>query len=185
MANVYHQLGNNYRAIEKYTIAIEKGTRLHEAYTQRGLCYRDIGEIENSVSDFLKALEIDGEDANAHFNLGVNYLIMEKSNLAEESFDQAIEFSDEKPQYYNYKGLALYMSGQYEQCLPVYEHTLKLYHQHKITSSEVAECWYNLANVYLKIGNHNEGIRSLENARQFEVPPELNLKIYYAEGLAY
>ena len=62
----------------------------------------------------------------------------EKSELAEQKFDHAIEYSDEEPQYHNYKGLALFMSGEYEQCLSIYEYTLKLYNDRQIKNSEVA-----------------------------------------------
>ena len=88
-----------------------------------------------------------------HFNLGINYLLCQKSQQAEEKFDHAIECADE-PEYHNYKGLALYMSGEYHQCLPIFEYALKLYNDKNIRNKEVAECWYNMGNTYLKLANH-------------------------------
>jgi hypothetical protein len=40
----------------------------------RGLCYREISQIENSIEDFLRACELRREDAAAQYNLGLNFL---------------------------------------------------------------------------------------------------------------
>ena len=53
-------------------------------------------------------------------------------------FDLAIKISPNEPQFKNYKGLALYMSGQYENCLYVYREALKLYQERGINNSEVS-----------------------------------------------
>jgi hypothetical protein len=39
----------------------------------------------------------------------------------------AIELNPLEPQYKNFKGLAMYLNGQYENCLYVFRSTLKLY----------------------------------------------------------
>jgi tetratricopeptide (TPR) repeat protein len=42
-----------------------------------------------------------------------------------------------EPQFYNYKALALYMVGQYDQSLVVFSEALKLYEQKNTKDSEV------------------------------------------------
>jgi tetratricopeptide (TPR) repeat protein len=44
-----------------------------------------------------------------------------------EKLSAAIELNKTEPQFYNYKGLALFMSGHYEVCLGVYHEALKFY----------------------------------------------------------
>jgi tetratricopeptide (TPR) repeat protein len=43
----------------------------------------------------------------------------------------AIELKKNEPRFYNYKALALYMIGQYELSLSIFEEALKLYEQKK------------------------------------------------------
>lgn len=100
-------------------------------------------------------------------------------------FDLAIKISPNEPQYKNYKGLALYMSGQYENCLYVYREALKLYQDRGISNSEVSECWFNLGNAHLHLEEEDEAILALKTAQNYKMKEDQRLKIYYAEGLAY
>jgi tetratricopeptide (TPR) repeat protein len=99
----------------------------YNAYIERGICYRDTNLIDNSINDFLKALEIKKDDPFANFHLGINYLMNFNYESALEKLSAAIELNKFEPQFYNYKGLALFMSGQYEVCLGVYHEALKFY----------------------------------------------------------
>jgi tetratricopeptide (TPR) repeat protein len=58
-------------------------------------------------------------------------------DLALEKLSVAIELNKTEPQFYNYKALALYMSGQYEQCLGLFMQALKLYDSKGVHNSEV------------------------------------------------
>jgi len=46
-----------------------------------------------------------------------------------DSLSAAIELKKNEPRFYNYKALALYMVGQYEQSIFIFEEALKLYEQ--------------------------------------------------------
>ncbi len=47
-------------AIKNYSNSMKnlKSNELFEAYYSRGLCYRQIEQIENSIDDFLKAADL-------------------------------------------------------------------------------------------------------------------------------
>ena len=77
------------------------------------------------------------------------------------------------------------MGDQYDQCVSVYEYTLKLYCSKDMQGSEVAECWYNLGNAHFKLNNRQEAIKAFQSAKKYDTPDDLLLKIEYAEGLAY
>lgn len=57
LANASKLLGKIPAAIKEYGNAIKylKASEQFDAYVNRGLCYREIGQIENSIEDFLKA----------------------------------------------------------------------------------------------------------------------------------
>lgn len=61
--------------------------------------------------------------------LNLNY------DAALEKLSAAIELNKSEPQFYNYKGLVLYMSGQYELCLIVFHEALKFYEERGEMSS--------------------------------------------------
>lgn len=56
----------------------------------RGMCFREIGEIEKSTKDFIAAYEIKKDDASAYFNIGLNDIIEQSYDKALENFNMAI-----------------------------------------------------------------------------------------------
>lgn len=103
------------------------------------------------MDDFTKACEIKKDDPYPHFNLGINYLLCFNYDAALEKLSTAIELNKYEPQFYNYKALALYMTGQYDLCLIVFSEALKLYELKNIKDAEVGECWYNRGNALLNL----------------------------------
>ena len=67
----------NTQAIKEFTHALKlmKNQEQFQVYINRGLCYREIGDLENSIDDVSKACEISKDNPMAHFHLGVNYLL--------------------------------------------------------------------------------------------------------------
>lgn len=127
------------KAIRQFTDAL-KFLKYHEQFQvliERGICYRQIDEIENSIEDFSRACDIKKDDPSPHFNLGISYIIANQYDTALDSLSAAIELKKNEPRYYNYKALALYLIGQYEQSLFIFEQALKLYEQKGTTDPEV------------------------------------------------
>ena len=156
---VYRKLKNSptIKAIRNFSEAIKylKGFEQFQPLIERGICYREIEELDNSIDDFSKACEIKKDDPNPHFNLGLSYLL---SNQYEQALDQlsiAIELKKNEPKYYNYKALALYMSKQYEQSLFIFEEAIKLYEAKNSKEPEVGECWFNLGNALLNLNRED------------------------------
>lgn len=154
---IFRKLKKNTKAIEYFDEAIKnmKHQDQYSVYIERGICYREIGLIESSINDFLKGLEIKKDDPFANFHLGINYLLNFNYESALEKLSNAIELNKTEPQFYNYKGLVLYMSGHYDLCLSVFHEALKFYEERKIRNSEVSECWYNLGNAMINLGRYN------------------------------
>ena len=65
---------------------------LSEAYNNRGVAKYDLGEKENAIKDFDKAIELDPKFAIAYFNRGVAKYELDEKGDANTNFDKAIEF---------------------------------------------------------------------------------------------
>jgi len=74
---IFRKMKKNTKAIEYFDEAIKnlKHQDQYNVFIERGICYRDIGLLESSINDFLKALEIRKDDPFANFHLGINYLM--------------------------------------------------------------------------------------------------------------
>ena len=61
------------RAIEDYTEAIRLDPELAVAYSNRGLAYDELGQMERAVADFDEAIRLDPQLALAYHNRGNAY----------------------------------------------------------------------------------------------------------------
>ena len=92
---IYRKQKRNTDAMGYFEEAVKnlKHQDQYNAYIERGICYRDTGLIENSINDFLKALEIKKDDPFANFHLGINYLMNFNYENALEKLSAAIELN--------------------------------------------------------------------------------------------
>ena len=70
-------------AIEYLDVAIKKEPENSRLYSGKAMFYDKMGDIENSIANYKKAIELDKEFFEAQYNLGVLY------------FNQAVELTDE------------------------------------------------------------------------------------------
>lgn len=62
-------------ALERFSGAEGKARKeLKSLYTNTGTCYLELGSLEKAEESFRKAIEIDPEDSDAHWNLGLAFL---------------------------------------------------------------------------------------------------------------
>lgn len=75
------------KAIYRFQRALESKPDMKEALNNLGYCYRKIGEFENSLKAYTRAIAFDKDFAQAREYLGETYLAMD-------SLDQALEQLD-------------------------------------------------------------------------------------------
>jgi tetratricopeptide (TPR) repeat protein len=68
----------------------------YNSYIFRGNCYKDIGQLQNAISDYSKAIEI-SEDAEIYISRGDIYFEMEKYILALNDYSSAINIIPNSP----------------------------------------------------------------------------------------
>ncbi|OGX18536.1 MAG: hypothetical protein A3K83_07595, partial [Omnitrophica WOR_2 bacterium RBG_13_44_8b] len=79
---------------------IRKSPRKARAYTERGNAYKNIGNLDEAISDYNKAIEIDPGYPNVYNNRGIAYL--KKGNLDQALFDcnKAIQLNPKSSFFY-------------------------------------------------------------------------------------
>lgn len=75
-------------------------TEIKAAYLRRGDIYNRRGELDKAKAVFLKVLAIDADDADAHHNIGITYMILEEWEKAAFHFEKALDLNPEMSEVY-------------------------------------------------------------------------------------
>lgn len=74
---------NNYeRAILLYNNIIQKDSSIGEAYYSRAYCEAQVFEMEKSINDFNKSIQLKYRVSDSYFCLGLNYRGLFKDSIA-------------------------------------------------------------------------------------------------------
>lgn len=91
------------REIEAQTQAIWSASNKAEAYYQRGLNYKGIGNQEGSIVDFSEAIRINPNHAQAHYQRGLAYSELGKKKQAVQDLREAAKLFFEEGDIANYQ----------------------------------------------------------------------------------
>ncbi len=107
------------RRIRACTQLIEQpgasNVRLTVAYYNRGRSYRQLGEYDNAIADFDKAIELYPEYARAYNNRGIAYASKGRYTRSIVNFDKAIELKPKRADYYFNRALTYNFLGDKKQ----------------------------------------------------------------------
>ncbi len=94
----YKEGVNLYKGEKKYAealVAFEKALEIDEKFPQawndRGLCYREMGDYKSAMKSFLRAVELAPENPELLFNLGETLEIIGMLNMSYKYLDSAIQ----------------------------------------------------------------------------------------------
>ncbi len=94
------------------------GSASVQAFTARGIALLRSGEVQDGINDLVKAIELDPNSADAHYNLGYGLLGQERIEEAIEHLARAVEVRrDFAVAHYNL-GVATFMTGRPTEALP-------------------------------------------------------------------
>lgn len=103
------QSGQHRQAIQACTDEINSGLNtgrnLAVLYVNRGADYGAIGQYDNAIADFSKALELDPSNINAHDGRGAAYVLKGQYDLALADFKKVIQMDPSMADYYIGVGL--------------------------------------------------------------------------------
>lgn len=115
-------------AIEDYNKAIENlsdNNYIYQARFNKGICLRRLGLLDQSIEDLKIAVNLKGEKASAHNNLGLSFFEKEDFDEALAEFTKAINIEPHSF-HYNNRGLANYHIGKLEDAKADYDKAISL-----------------------------------------------------------
>lgn len=93
-AYTFDQDGRKAEAIEEYTAALERDSRLAPAYMNRGLARLELKQNQEALNDFDRALELTREDARLHAGRAMALEALGRHQEASEAFRLALAQSE-------------------------------------------------------------------------------------------
>lgn len=116
---------NFMKAIDYYTVAIEKFPNFVKAYFNRGFAYDKLANYTNALLDYNKAMELDPKNPYTYFNLGITYDKLRKFDEAIQCFSQAIIIIPTKPDFYQNRAYSFRKKEQYLEAIEDYSKAIK------------------------------------------------------------
>lgn len=128
-------------------------------YNKRGGAYQSLGEQDRAISDFTKAITIDGDAPHAYINRGIIWTTLTEYDKAVSDFDKAILVDPKNALAYSNRGGAHRDRGQYELAMADFERAIALDPKH-------AAAYYNRGAAYqdksafdLAISDYNHALK--------------------------
>jgi len=111
----------------------------------KGIYYGEKGQLEESVAEFNKGIELNPTCAYAYNCRGITYYKKGQYDQAIKDYNKAIEIDTKCIEAYYNRGITYYKNGQYYQAISDYSKAISI-------NPQYAEAYYNRGLVYEKIG---------------------------------
>ena len=160
------------KAIEIYSRAIELNPNYAEAYSNRGIAYKEKGDYDRAIGDYTQAIGLESDYADAYYNRGNAYRDIGDIDRAIEDYNVAIELRPDYVEAYNNRAIAHSLQGNYGRTI-----------EDSTTAIELdfdAKAHYTRSVVYLLTGNYNRAIEGY--TRAIELNPDA--ASYFGRGVA-
>ncbi len=170
MMYLYSYLSNQNNDLELCALAIEYATRYIEitesadGYLERGNLYIDLYELEKSIADCKKAIDLDENAYYAYNNLGCALLKLRCLDEAIEPLEKAIQI-DAKKDHLPYLNLAecYTLRREYDKALEVYKRILELRPNSNSIKKKMAEMYIEMKQYQKAIHIYKELIQEIKN----------------------
>ncbi|MEM7783218.1 MAG: tetratricopeptide repeat protein [Planctomycetota bacterium] len=130
---------------KNYNVWLLRGmVRKAKADRLRGIGKTEVAKIEytNAANDFKVSINLNEENANAHFNIGLVFYALEDFEQAVKAYDRAIELDDSKALWFVSRGSAHLGLDQRKKAKEDYIEAIRL-------DKRLADAYIGLSNIYL------------------------------------
>jgi tetratricopeptide (TPR) repeat protein len=147
-------------AIGFYTKAIESGELsrkdLKRAYDHRGFAWGERGNLDKSIADYTKVIEIDPKDTAAYNVRGGAWMEKGGYDQAIADFTMAIEIDRKYFHAYNNRGIAWRCKGDYDKAIADYNKAIEI--------DPSAATYFNRGNAWADKGDYGKAIADFTTA---------------------
>jgi tetratricopeptide (TPR) repeat protein len=170
----------------------ETQSNLAVSFVDRGIAYKDKGEIDRAIHDYDEAIRLKPDDATAFHNRGNAYKAKREVDRAIQDYDQAIRLQPFFTASFLSRGNAYQVKGDYDRAIEDYDRAIYL--EPAYADAFNARCWTRaIANteleaaladcdeslrlradnaaaldsrgfVYFRMGSYDKAIANLDNA---------------------
>ena len=169
----YHSQGNIQAAAEYYQYFINQGYKDHRVFSNYGTILKHLGKSKEAEISLRKAIEIEPDLAEAHYNLGNTLKDLGNLKEAELSYRKAIEIKPEFAEAHNNLGTILKDLGRLKEAEVSTRKAIKI-------NPNFVEAHYNLGNILMNSGKLKEASLSLKKTIELNpdfVEAKINLNI--------
>jgi len=146
----------------KFNDAIKDVEALIDDYPQdsklfniNGVCYSSIGDLDNAIKNYKKAIILNPNYAEAHFNLGNTYQDLDQFNDSVSSYKKAIDLNPDYYEAHNNLGGSFLDIYKVDDAIKSYKKALKL-------KPDYVEAHFSLGLTFQELGRFDEAIEHLE-----------------------
>jgi tetratricopeptide (TPR) repeat protein len=146
-AFIYYSIDDYGECVTDYTalLAMEGPSREDPpSWMRRGVCYDALGQGEEAVRDYEKAIALETRESYALTYRGVAYRSQEQYSEAISSFNHSIELNDTYDYAWMQRGVVYYELGEYEKALDDYNQAVELNPDRTLTYLYRAYAYYTL-----------------------------------------
>jgi len=145
------------KAIENVEVLIKDYPNEALLHNISGAFYQAIGRLNESVKSFKKAITINSDYAEAHYNLGFTLQQLGQLEAAMKSYEQAIAIKHAYPNAHNNLGAIHQELGKLDAAIESYEQAITI-------KPDYADAYNNLGNVLRSLGQMDAGVNCLKKA---------------------
>ncbi len=135
--------------------------RTKAAYLKRGDMYNRRREFTKAKADFLKVLEMDADDADAHHNIGITYMALEAFETAGSHFEKALALNPKMSEVYYKLGYVYVELERYEDAEEMGTAALAADRE-----EEKEKAHYVLGRAYIGLDAYEKALHHFQQARE-------------------
>jgi Flp pilus assembly protein TadD len=137
------------------------GKRDAKKFNNLGVTSFHNGAYEMARDQFVQAVHLDPEFAEAYNNLGLAYTELNEEDKASDAFSRAIELNPALHAAYNNLGYIHFKKGDYDQAIEMYNEALG-------RSTHNSSAYTNLGNAYYKLGRNEDAKQAWTKALEID-----------------
>jgi tetratricopeptide (TPR) repeat protein len=152
-------------AISRLRRVIELDPNMMRAYNNLGLCYDALGQFDEAIRSFNRAIELNRRQEHPSawppLNLGVSLITLNRLDEAVARLHEALSYNPEFPQADYELGLVLEKEGKFEEAIAPLQRAAQL-------DPSYAEPHYTLGKIYQRQGKREEAQEQIEKFKKLK-----------------
>ncbi|MDB2467055.1 tetratricopeptide repeat protein, partial [Planktomarina temperata] len=156
LINLYSQ-GQLQQALKQAETLVQQFPKSPVLFNIQGVVLKGLGQLDQSIEAYNKALAIKPDYADAYYNMGNALKEQGKLEKAMEAYNKALAIKPDNAEAYNNMGLTLQDQGKLEEAIEAYNKALAI-------KPDFAEAHYNMGNALQEQGKLDEAMDAYNEA---------------------